>query len=147
MTHIRRTSFGEVLSGSGGGCAAIATALLMLGTGFATGWQIMFVAFFGLVALVYLVLWAHRIEIVYDEERGTVRVSRRLWPFPATAEFELPRSEIVAFAIVEEDNGEGDTTNRYAFRMKDGSVRRVSQSGSNALGHDVVFEVNRMLGE
>lgn len=146
MTHIQRTSFGAVLSGGGGGCATFATALVMIGTGFAVRWHITFMGFFGLVALVYLVLWTRRIEIAYDDETEMVHVSRRQWPFPATPDYELPRRDIEAFMIVEEKDSDGDTTSRYAFRMKDGSIRHVSRTGSNALGHDVVADVNRMLG-
>lgn len=69
---------------------------------------------------------------------------RRQWPFPATVELDMPRGEIAAFVI--EDDGDGGTTNRFAFHIKDGSMRHKSQAQSNALGLGVVFEVNCMLG-
>jgi hypothetical protein len=147
MNHeLRRSNFGEVLSGSGGGCATIATVLLLGGIGFATSWDVMFVGFCALVTLIFVALWLRRIEIAYDLTTGMVRVSRRFWPLPGTAVLEVPHVEIVAFEILTEDDGDGGTTQRYGLRLKDGSVKHVSTTGSNALGYDVAVEVNRMLG-
>lgn len=143
--NLRTMSFGAILSGAGGGCATFSTFLVMGGVAWFTGFDGIFLGMCAVVALIFLILAAVRVEIDYDTATQKVTIYRRIWPFQRTEELELEYSQIQSFAILEERGSDGALNLRYGFWLADGSSVPAARIGSNALGANVVNQVNRML--